>query len=203
MMNDLKPMDEVDVIIQDALEKDDPSLVFHQIRNLEEKKELIEAAKSKFFYTLNEVWDKFTISKLESLHTQAYDGLGLHPHTVDRYITLWEYQGVLPETIQERPVREQFVVTKMLSQGFEPSEEQWEDLERTNTKSEVDAVVRDIKKQKPKKGSLQGYVDEEGTLYGWMNGRRADAGYLDIRSDDPIIQKLVKRIIDSAGVLRK
>ena len=202
-MNEIKPMDEVDIIIQDALEKDDPSLVFHQIRNLEEKKELIEAAKSKFFYTLNEVWDQFSISKLESLHTQAYDGLGYHSHTVDRYITLWEWQGVLPKTIQDRPVREQFVVTKMLSQGFEPSEEQWEDLERTNTKAEVDAVVREIKQQKPKRGSLQGYVSEDGTLYGWMNNRRADVGYLDLNNDDPIVQKLIKRIIDSAGVLRE
>jgi len=202
-MNDLSPLDQIDIIIQNAIEKDDPDIVFHTIRDLEEKKELIEAAKSKFFFMLDEVWDQFTISKVESLHTRSEYNLGMHPHTVDRYITLWKYQNALPETIQDRPVREKFVITRMLSQGYDVTEEDWEELERTSTKAEVDAVVRDIKGVEPRKGSLQGYVSEDGTLYGWMNNRRADVGWLDINSDDPIVQKLVNRIMDNAGVLRK
>lgn len=199
-MNSISPLDQIDVYITKAIEADDPDVVFNQIKDLEAKKELIEAAKSKFLFRLDEVWDQF--STTETLQSKAFDSLGYHTHTVERYIKLWKFQGELPESLQSRPVRELFPVTNMLAQGYEPDGDQWEELERANGKAEIDAVIRHIKGKEPRKGSLQIYVDPDGTVYAWMDDIREDIGYLNIRSKSSIIQKSVERIINTAGVIK-
>ena len=195
MTNELSPLDQIDIIVNQAIEQDDPDVVFQQIRNLEEKKELIEAAKSKFFFTLDEVWEQFSVSRKESLYTQAFEKLNYHPATVDRHITLWKFGSQMPEQIRDKPVRQTWHIAKMLSQGYEPSEDEWKSLERSESPAEVREVLREIKGQPPRKGSAQPYLDPEGTLYVWDEDVRENFGYLNINSSNELVQRMIARII--------
>jgi len=203
-MNELSPLDKIPGIIQNAIYEDDPEIAFNEIKKLNDLSEVVEDAKGIFIYEMYQVWDQFSISKKESLQSQAYLYLNWHPHTVDRYITEARYHNQLPEGIQKKPIRERSPITKALSQGFEPTEKQWNNLEKTSNPSEIYAELRKIKNKEPKKGSLQGYLNiENGTLYCWYNGVRYDCGFLDVNSHDEAVQKFINRIVNSAGVIRK
>ena len=202
-MNELSPIDRIPGIIQAAVYEDNPEIAFNEIQKLNKLSEMVEEAKGIFIHEMYKVWEQFTISKRESLQSQAYLYLGWHPHTVDRYITEAAYHNQLPEEIQNKPLRERSPITKMLSQGWEPTEEQWNKFKRTSNSSEVYETIRDVKDEEPRKGSLQNYIDEDGNVYCWYEHKRYDVGYLDINNTDLAVVKAINRIITSAGVIRK
>lgn len=202
-MNEIIKLEKLDLIVQEALEKDNPDIVFHQLRRLEEAEKFVGMAKAKLIHNLNELWYNFSLSETQSLADTAFESLGWNLYTIDRYIKMWQFKDQIPASfnLDERPVREVTPVTNALSQGVEITEEDWDKLSRTTKQEEVYAVLREIKGQEPRKGSLQVYLYDDGSIVAWHEDMRYDVGYLDVKSTNEAIQKAINRLVSGGGVI--
>jgi len=205
-MNDLEvsKLNEIDAWIDDAINKDDVNLILDKINRMIQAKELVGKALAKIIYLLYHSWNKFSVSEQESCDDML-KLIKVHPYTTSRYLSMWENMSTLSQAFQERPVREIIPVTNALSQNYKISEEVMEKLERATTVAEIQRIVtKDVKGKEPRKFSLQPCLDvNTGEIYGWYNGERCSGGYLDVASKHPGVQKLIKRIVDNTGMIRR
>jgi len=204
MTNELSPFDQVEALMQDALAKDDISIVLAQIERMLLAKELVGKVLAKAIYLFYQNWYSFSASKSDKFN-DVLGSLNITPDTVKRYLRVWQYHGQLPKNIQERPIREIVPITNALSQGYEISDENWEKLERSSNLSEIQRVVtQDVKNKERRKSSLQICLDSEtGSYYAWKNGERHDGGFLDVNSTNPVVQEMIERTVKSTGVTWK
>ena len=203
MNNKLSPFDQVDNLMQNALEKDDISIVLAEMDKMGKARDLVGKVLARTIYLFHQSWYLFSASSSDDFN-DVLNSIGLDRGHVQRYLKAGQYYNSLPESIQNKPIREIIPITNALSQGYEISEENWEKLERASNASEIQMVVtKDIKNKEPRKSSLQNYVDSKGSVYCWYNQERFSVGFLDIQSTELAVQKSVDRIIASAGIIRK
>lgn len=202
-MNELSTLTKIDLIVQEAVKEDNPDIVFAELRRLEEAEKLMGMAKAKFIFTLHQNWERFTLSASQTMEDTAFEQLGWRKYTIDRYISMWKYKDAIPTSfkLEDRPVREVTPITNALSQGIEFTEENWEDLSRTTKQEEVYAVLREIKGEEPRKGSLQVYLYDDGSIVAWHQNIRYEVGYLDVKNTEEAIQKAIKRLTSGGGVI--
>jgi hypothetical protein len=202
-MNELAPLDQIDILIQESLDQDNPSIVLSEIKRMLQVRELVGKALAKTLYLLHQNWYNFSLSQTESFNDTIELWLSLHPHTVQRYVKWWHYQEQLPEQLENKPIREQIPITNAIAQGYEFEEEDWDKLERATNLSEVHGIIREVKGKEPRQSSLQIYVNQTGTLYCWYNQERYNIGYLDLKNEDEAVIRAIERIIREAGVIEK
>lgn len=203
MNNELSAFDQVESLIREAVEKDDISIALAQIDRMNRAKELVGKVLAKTIYMLYTNWFNFSASKSDKF-LDVMNSINVDPHTVARYLKVWQYHDSLPAFMQDKPIRETIPVTNALSQGYEISEENWEKLEKASNLSEIQRIItKDVKGKEPRAGSLQIYLDSDGTYYGWKDGERHNAGWLDVDNNDSVVQEIIERTIKNVGVQRK
>lgn len=158
-------------------------------------------------YLINRNWDTFEID--DKFEDYVFTTSGLHKHTIDRYLAVWAMyeeksvpENLVPQ-IQQHNIKAQIPIAKAIEQGYEIGDEQWENLAGATDYNEVSKIVRDIKGKEPRKGSLQLYLDRDGSIKGYSNHIIYDIGWLDPTDDDEVVQKAVARIVSNSGILRR
>jgi len=196
-------LSQVDSLIQTALANDDIGPVLQQIHRMTQAKELVGKALAKTLYNLHKHWYSFSISEHESFYG-TMDSINLSSTVVKRYLRVAEYIKSFPPQIQEKPIRELIPIANAVSQGYDISDNDWKELERAERLSDIQKyVTTEIKNQEPRKGSLQIYLDSNGSLYCWYNQEQWNIGYLDVECSEIGVRKSIDRIIGKAGVILK
>lgn len=198
----------VDEIIQDAITKRNPRMALETCRQLIGISKISGIGLAKLLYKLRENWGIFELE--EEFNDAAYLELGLHRHTTDRYVTVWdmfENNSIperLEETMQQQNIKSLIPIGKALQQGYVIDDEQWERLAAAPDYTSVSKIIREeVKQAPPRKGSVQLYMDEIGSVWAISGGEKYFTGSLEITSDEPIVQKAIKRIIDNSGILQR
>ena len=106
------------------------------------------------------------------------------------------------EDIQQQAIRMQDYIAAALKQGEEINEEEWEKLAHAPDINTVLKVLReDVKGKPPRKGSLQLWMDDLGSMWATFEGEKFFVGSLEVDSDEEAVQKAIERIKKGAGIL--
>lgn len=208
------PTDETEIltrverVIQDSIDKQNAFIALNACRDLIAIQKLSGYALAKFLYMIKNNWTVYNLE--ESFEDTAYEYLGLHAYTIDRYLSVWSLRegGVVPEHLVEslfqRNIKDVIPIAKTIEQGFNINEDRWEELTTAADFTEVSKIIReDIKGMPPKRGSIQIEMDEVGTLWAWKDGDRYFIGSLELDDDDEVVQYAIKRLTSNAGVIKR
>lgn len=164
---------------------------------------------AKLFWSMNEFWK---VKHQEEKTGDTFQDHMMARHEIKeihlaRYMRVWEFtqNNQMPKEIQKRPMKDQIAIANMLSQGFDPSKEQWKKLERAGGNADVLRIIRKIKKKPAKKGSLELKLERNGTINAWRDGKKAFIGFLNVKeeADDLIISDAISRIVGNSGMQRR
>ena len=183
-----------------AVEMDDPDAALHEINNLEKLGEGVVRGIAELWVGLSEDWDKFSRSGTEAFGKYVVSS-GKNPALVQTYIEVYRQSPKLPESLQNKPIRELGPIAKAMTQGYD-LEEYYDELENCSSDFDVRDVLRKAKGQEPRKSALLGELKEDGTLMVYKGGQIDSAGFLDIYSDNPIVQQFIDRLCIKMGVKR-
>ena len=196
----------VEEIIQQSVVSRDAYVALNACKSLIQVSKISGLSLAKALYLVKSNWSNYDIE--DEFEDVAYSYIGLHPHTVNRYCTLWRAydKNLIPENvreeIQQQNVKQQIPIAMALEQGYEISDEIWQKLSDAPDLSSVSKILReDVKGQEPRKGSLQLSIDHVGTIWAFAEGNRYFVGSLEIDSEDEFIQKSIERIKKGAGIL--
>lgn len=161
---------------------------------------------SKVLTQFKQNWSIFETD--EEFEEWAWRETGLHRHTIERYIRI-ETMLSNPEIPQEvrkeladRNMTELFPVANMVSQGFEPTVDQWEEILSQPDETSIRSKVNQIKGAEPRSTSLTLRIDERGTIWAYKNGLNRFVGSLEIEDDSDIVQQAIERIVKNTGMLK-
>lgn len=171
---------------------------------------LIKAARlsglglARVLFKLYENWECFNSGDDFIDTVSSY--LGLHPHTIDRYVKIQMLLNVAPirEQLEQKSINELRPIANAVAQGYEIKEEQWKKLADAPDAATVAQIVRDeIKGTEPRKSSLQLHLDREGTIWAFVDQERFFVGSLEVSAQEPEIKQAIQRIKTSAGMLEE
>lgn len=198
----------IDEIIDESVEKHNAFIALNACKQLVEVSKTSGLALAKALHLTKQHWDAY--DQADEFEAVAYEYLGLHKATVDRYVNVWDmFAGKnipdeLKEEIQQRNIKDLIPVAKALEQGYEIKKDTWQDIADAPDFNTVAKIVReDVKGVAPRSGSLQLYMDSTGTIWAYYNNSKYFVGSLEVDSEDEAVQKSIKRIISGAGVLEQ
>jgi len=157
--------------------------------------------------TMHTRWSDFGIG--EEFIDYIYARIGLHRHTVERYIkvaVLLEQE--VPEKyrhqIEGKGIQQLIPIANAMSQGYEIDNQTWEKLVGATNYAEVREVINtDVRRASPREGALSIQVTRAGSLLVYKGGQSPKfAGTLEVNDPSPEVQQAVERIIKNSGILR-
>lgn len=124
---------------------------------------------------------------------------GLNRTVVGRYVMLWESydRDVLPESIRDRPLKDQIAIAKTLEQDYQITNKEWKKLETAANNGEVLDILRGVKGKSRRKNSINITEERNGDVIAWdVDGGRHILGWFNSaeENDDPIIKKGLARL---------
>jgi hypothetical protein len=200
-------LDYVEDIFNKSIEKKNPHIVIDACEKLIAISQLSGLALAKLFYLLDKNWHKY--NQKESFEKVAVPRLGRHPHTIERYIRVWKLfaENLVPDELEDemkqRNIKELIPIGNAVSEGYDFTEEDWEEIADAPDLSSVSRVVRDVKGEPPKTGSLQLVMDNIGTLWVYVDNKKYFIGSLEVNDDEEVVQKSINRIIKNSGIMKK
>jgi len=201
-------LEEVNEKIQESIRQKNPYIALNVCKRFKLAAQLSGLGLARALYAIKKNWDKYeTEEKFEDV---AFQYVGVHRHTVDRYVSIWNMfdSGQVPEELagdlQQRNIKDLVPIAKALEQGYDLTEDDWENLAEAPDYSTISKIIReDVKDKEPRKGSLQIMMNDIGTMWVWSDGERFDLGSLRLLDSTEAVQKAISRIVSNAGVIRK
>ena len=194
---------QVDAIMDKASEEKNIEIAINGCVQLINLAKLSGLALARMLYRLHKDW---VIN--HEVADMLFERSGLRSETIDAYVDVWHIheKNLIPEQhrklIRQRNIKDQIPIAKLISQGHDVTEADWNEIAHAPDYTTVAAKIREIKGTPPRKGSLQLHLKRNGDLYGMMDGRQQFVGYLNLEEQaDPIVNKAIKRI-ESVGILR-
>lgn len=199
-------MEKIDEILKQSFEKKDVYIALNVCRQLVAVGQVSGLGLARALYYIKKNWEVYNIE--ESPDEIIFDYIGKHKHTVERYINIWALfdKDTIPpehrETFQTGNIGLMIPIANAVAQGYEIEPETWDKLAEAPDQSTVAKIVReDVRHAEPKKGSLQLYLDTEGSIWAFYNNERFFVGNLVIESEEESVQKAIERIIRLSGIL--
>lgn len=199
-------LETVELAIADAVKNRDVDLAFHFCQKMigEMKRSGIGLAKA--LWMINKNWSLFQIG--DDFEPTAQDYLGLHPHTIERYVKVWEMLTnhvplELKDEVQQKNIRSLIPIANAVAAGYEIEGETWEKLAEAPDYSEISKIMReDVTKKPARKNNLTLKVDNRGSIWAYTTNGAFFVGSLEIRDENEFVKKAVERIITNSGMLR-
>lgn len=193
--------------ILEAVESGNADRAFGVVKQLRLASQLSGLSLAQTLWLIRDNWDSFDIEG--DFEEIAYERIGLHKSTVREYCRVWELfeTGYIPDQLsadfKNKNIKDLKYLANTVSKGYEIENEDWIELSEAPDYSTLSKKIREIRGVKPRAGSLQLYLEEDGTLYAYHNERIKYVGFLDVKSDDDSVKKAINRITDNAGVMEK
>ena len=190
-----------------AIESKNVNKAFGIIKQLRLASQLSGLSLAQALWIIRDSWRSFDIDG--DFAEVAFERIGLHKSTVREYCRVWDLfeEGYVPNHLEGRfkskNIKDLKYIANTVSRGFDIEQDDWEDLANAPDYSTVSKKIREIKGVEPKKGSLQIYLEDDGTINAYYNERIVYVGFLDVESVDSIVQKTINRIVNGSGMIEK
>lgn len=199
-------LERIEEIIQQSVKEHNAYKALDACKTLVKVSKVSGLALAKALYLIEKNWASY--GEEETFEEVAYVYIGLHKHTVERYTVLWKMyaEKLIPdnvsEVIQQHNVKAQIPIARALEQGYEIDDTEWQKLSEAPDLTTVEKIIReDVKGKPPRKGSLQLWIDDLGSMWATFEGDRFFVGSLEVDSDEEAVQKAIERIKKGAGIL--
>ena len=199
-------LERIEIIIQKSVEERNAYTALDACKTLVQISKVSGVALAKALYLIEKNWDSY--DEEEEFDDIAYIYIGLHKHTVERYTILWKMyaEKLIPENvseiIQQHNVKAQIPIARALEQGYEIDDAEWQKLSQAPDLTTVEKIIReDVKGKPPRRGSLQLWIDDLGSMWATYACGRFFVGSLEVDSDEEAVQKAIERIKKGAGIL--
>lgn len=196
----------IEEIIEKSVAEHNAYMALDACKSLVQISKISGLALAKALYLVAQNWEKYEVE--DEFEDVAYTYIGLHPHTITRYLSLWKMydKNLIPEKyageIQQHNVKAQIPIALALEQGYEIEDDDWKRLANAPDLNTVSKILReDVKGKPPRKGSLQLFIDDVGSLWAYYDDERSFVGSLEVDSDEDSVKKSIERIIKNAGIL--
>jgi len=190
----------------DAIQNGDLDQATKLVRGLIKIAKISGKHLSRTLFQFHNHWDAFGSN--ETFEEWADREIGLHKHTVQRYIRVEELlnntsiPAEVRKELTDRNMTELFPIANMMEQGYEPEPEQWEKIISQPDEVSIRETVRDIKGQEPRPTGLTLRMDEDGSLWAYRGGERFFFGSLNVEDHSPAVEQAIARVTRNAGILR-
>lgn len=200
-------MSSIDTVLQHLYETGNLTNAVKVVNIMDKIGEVSGKAKAKLLWGISQWWtetgqaEKRNDTFLDYMESET----GSKSVTVGRYVNVWNYiqNEDIPADVRERPMRDLIPIANALSQGHDFSKDSWKKLARASNSSDVLDIIRTIKGKSPRKNGLQIVLDRNGSLNAYKDDQKYYVGFLEVSDDNEIVQKVIQRIVDGAGVTRK
>lgn len=196
----------VEALILEAAEEHNQWKALNVCKELVQVQKLSGLGLARALFLVRKNWSKFEAS--ERFEDVAYAYIGLHRHTVDRYINVWEMfeAGYVPKDIEEqirqRNIKDLIPIANAVAQGYTISEPMWAKIAEAPDFTTVAKIIReDIKGAEPRSSGIMLSVDAEGNLWAFSEGQQYFVGWLEPDSPYDVVRKASERIIANAGIM--
>ncbi len=196
----------VEEIIRKSVEEHNAYTALDACKTLVQVSKVSGVALAKALYLIEKNWDNY--DETDEFEDVAYVYIGLHKHTVERYIAVAKMydQKLIPDgfadDMQQHNIKAQVPIALALEQGYEINDAEWEKLAHAPDLNTVSKILREeVKSKPPRKGSLQAWMDDLGSIWATYKGEKFFAGSLEVDSDEEAVQMLIERIKKGAGIL--
>jgi len=196
----------IEEIIRKSVEEHNAYTALDACKTLVQVSKVSGVALAKALYLIEKNWNEY--NETDKFEDVVYIYIGLHKHTVERYTVLWKMyaEKLIPdkvsEDIQQHNIKSQIPIALALEQGYEINNDEWEKLAHAPDISTVLKVLReDVRGKPPRKGSLQLWMDDLGSIWAAFEGNRFFVGSLEIDSEEEAVQKAIERIKKGSGIL--
>jgi len=201
-------MSSIDTVLQRLYETGNLTNAVKVVNIMDKIGEVSGKAKAKLLWGISQWWieteqaEKRNDTFLDMMESET----GSKSVTVSRYVNVWKYieNEDIPADVRERPMRDLIPIANALSQGHDFSKENWKKLARASNNADVLSILRVIKGKAPRKNGLQIVLGrDDGSLNAYKDDQKYYIGFLEVGDDNEIVQKVIRRIIDGAGVQQK
>ena len=198
----------VDEIINKSLEEHDVFIALNACKELTTVSKLSGLGLAKFLYLIKKNWHKYNVE--ENFDDVVYAYIGVHEHTVDRYVKVYELitEYAPPEvapTLKQYNMNMLIPIANAVAEGFDVSEKQWEKILEAPDANAISTIVREEIKEIPPRKSLLLIVfhKSDGTIWAWQNNTRHYAGKLEVDAEDDYVKRAIRRITRDSKMIIK
>jgi hypothetical protein len=196
---------------------DDVVVKLHQTGNEKEIKSALIAmdnvssvsgiAKAKLLWHWRLWWEetKQSEKRNDKFEDMVESDIGTVPITTRRYTLTWQYieDCLIPKEVQFRCMDDLIKITHTLDNDYDISKENWKELARASNSADVREILRKIKKQPPRKSGTQKVLTRDGSLNLYDKDGKHFVGYLEINSEDEVVQKFLRQFIQNMQIQEK
>jgi hypothetical protein len=193
--------------IANALDMSDVDLALDICRQLYAAVRLSGRGLAEALYMVYQRWEE--LNPGENFYDAAHREVGLHRHTVERYIKVAELNNgdfIPPDlrpAIEQRNIGEIIPIASAIKQGYTFTREDWEAIAEAPDKQTITHIVTEVKGGTSRANKLALTINREGNIYAHRNGEMMFVGYLEIDNLVPSVQHACERIIKNSGMLRQ
>lgn len=111
----------------------------------------------------------------------------------------------VPEEVKTLPGKSLVHVARAVNGGYEIDDETWDELESAGNEGEVRDIIRKVKNKPQRKGSMNIYLEPDGSLTVWKDDQKANVGWLNLLDSEsnPLVKSAISRIVDHSDIRRK
>ena len=146
----------------------------------------------------------------ETFIQQAIRRTGYSQLTIERYIAVWELLrgDLVPEefreNIQSQTMRQLVKEASLVvEQGYELEHDDWRDLSEAADEHRVAEISARIKGKPRNKNHMSLKVDEDGFIHAYQGNEEELVGQLFTESASPMVQKAIRRIMESSAITKR
>jgi hypothetical protein len=199
--------DTIDTVLSELYQTGNTDQVFGAITTMDKIGRVSGLAKAKLLWGTKQWWEQ--TNQTETRGDEFVDAVeaetGTTPITVRRYVTTWGYieDCVIPKEVQGRRMDDLIKIASTLEQGYEFTRDNWKALQKAANSSEVGEILRTVKGKPPRKSGKQIVLERDGSLAVIKQGKRYSVGYLDVSSDEEVVQQVIRLIVNALQIQEK
>ena len=203
-------LDGVNEVLVNIHDTGDFEVGANTLRSMSNVGHAIGVSKAKLLHGMYELWS-ITGRDFDSFCQYVIDFGHLSSRVIiSRYIGAWDAIIKAPIELSDlfllHPMKNLNALGAALAQGYEPDHDTWEQLSDTHENNQFLKLIReDVKGAPPRKNSLTIYLEVNGDLIAWQDGKTKNIGYLDVGDVDAfdITAKGIERIVKGAGIIKR
>ena len=195
----------VDMVLHEIESTGDFEIGANTVRSMSSVGHAIGISKAKLLHGMWTIWqERMKADSEDAFFNYVSEFCGMTNRVVvQRYIQAWEAVLIAPPTLYEdmlaQPMKNLNALGSAIAQGFEITDDTWENVATTTNNNEFLKIIRsDVKGKEPRKNSITIYLEKDGSLVAWQDGNTSLIGVLQMRTGNV---KAIERIIKSAGIV--
>ena len=197
----------VDEIFETSIKENDPEIMFTYLVGIQQQFQIKGLALCKSLHLMNKYWEAFEIG--DNFLDTAVQYLGIHRHTIERYVKVWDMFSVAPKLLvpelQQKGISSLIPIANAVAQGYEIEDAVWDRLADAPDRNSVSKIINEEVKdmEGTRSNRLTILLDRKGSLWAIMDEERVFIGSLEIEEDNAIVQKAIERLTKNSGVVRQ